>query len=189
MIRKTFLSAAVGAAMIMAPMATGQAAATTAPENPTTAATTVYYDDSGAPSYQSQIAQGVANWNNSVSNVQLVENASAATLDFYEGNDPNGSYAYTDGHGNGYIFLDHTQMGVYAPVRITAHETGHVLGLPDNYNGPCSELMSGGGPGPSCTNANPNADEIGRVNSLWANGRQGPGVFTRIAEPAVTAAF
>jgi snapalysin len=45
-----------------------------------------------------------------------------------------------------------------------------VLGLPDHYSGPCSELMSGGGPGPSCTNALPNSQERSRVNSLWANG-------------------
>ncbi len=188
MFRKTFLSAAVGAAMIMAPVATGLASAETT-ETPTVAAVTVYYDDSGAPSYQSQIAQGVANWNSTVSNVRLEENPSAATLDFREGDDPNGSYAYTDGHGNGYVFLDHTQMGVFAPVRITAHETGHVLGLPDNYSGPCSELMSGGGPGPSCTNATPNADEIGRVDTLWANGKQAPGAMKRIEEPTPAAAY
>lgn len=178
MFTKAFLSAAVGAAMITAPVATAQAGAETA-GNTTVAAVTVYYDDSGAPSYQSQIAQGVANWNGAVTNVRLAENPSAATLDFREGNDPNGSYAYTDGHGNGYIFLDHAQMGVYAPVRVAAHETGHVLGLPDNYSGPCSELMSGGGPGPSCTNAIPDADEIGRVDSLWANGKKTPGALTR----------
>ena len=190
MFKKTFLSVAVGAAMIIAPLTAGQAAAS--PDtagDPTVAAVTVYYNASGAPSYQNQIAQGVANWNNTVSNVQLVENPSAASLDFYEGNDPSGSYAYTDGHGNGYIFLDHTQMGQYSQVRITAHETGHVLGLPDNYPGPCSELMSGGGPGPSCQNASPNADEVGRVNQLWANGKQARGEMKRIDEPSLVGAY
>ncbi|BBJ41038.1 hypothetical protein SSPO_037560 [Streptomyces antimycoticus] len=45
-----------------------------------------------------------------------------------------------------------------------------MLGLPDHYEGPCSELMSGGGPGPSCTNSQPDQAEISRVNQLWANG-------------------
>ncbi|MEV0283421.1 snapalysin family zinc-dependent metalloprotease [Kribbella sp. NPDC050820] len=45
-----------------------------------------------------------------------------------------------------------------------------MLGLPDHYSGPCSELMSGGGPGPSCTNAYPDANERARVDQLWANG-------------------
>jgi M6 family metalloprotease-like protein len=71
---------------------------------------------------------------------------------------------------NGYIFLDYRQNQQYDSTRVTAHETGHVLGLPDHYQGPCSELMSGGGPGPSCTNAVPNATERSRVNRLWANG-------------------
>jgi len=45
-----------------------------------------------------------------------------------------------------------------------------VLGLPDHYSGPCSELMSGGGPGPSCTNPYPDSTERSKVNQLWANG-------------------
>ena len=55
-----------------------------------------------------------------------------SNYDFYytEGNDPRGSYASTDGHGSGYIFLDYAQAQQYNPTRITAHETGHVLGLP-----------------------------------------------------------
>ncbi|TDV53897.1 snapalysin family zinc-dependent metalloprotease [Actinophytocola oryzae] len=177
MIRKTFVSVAAGAALVVAPMVatTVPAAADVTPQ-----AVTVYYDASGAPSFASQIAAGVANWNSSVSNVQLVENPSAATLDFYEGSDPSGSYAYTDGHGNGYVFIDYTQAEQYYTIRITAHETGHVLGLPDHYEGPCSELMSGGGPGPSCTNAYPDDNEQAQVEQLWANGKRSRGVMERI---------
>ncbi|TDD54916.1 snapalysin [Kribbella antibiotica] len=123
-----------------------------------------------APTFASQIASSTQIWNSSVSNVQLVEGSS---YDFYytEGNDSRGSYASTDGHGSGYVFLDYAQAQEYDSTRITAHETGHVLGLPDHYSGPCSELMSGGGPGPSCTNPNPDATERASVNGLWANGK------------------
>jgi snapalysin len=190
MIRKTFLSVAAGAALVVAPITAGPAAAAPVTgDDVTPAAVTVYYDASGAPSYASQIRAGAANWNASVGNVRLVENPSAATLDFYEGSDPSGSYAYTDGHGNGYIFLDHTQMGQYAQVRITAHETGHALGLPDNYSGPCSELMSGGGPGTSCTNAHPNGAEASRVEQLWSGGERTRGELRRIGEEVPAAAF
>ncbi|WP_128377601.1 snapalysin [Streptomyces cavernae] len=140
--------------------------------NPTgTAAVTVVYDASRAPSFSSVIARSTQIWNSSVGNVKL-QAGSAANADFSyrEGNDPRGSYASTDGHGSGYIFLDHAQNQQYDSTRVTAHETGHVLGLPDHYSGPCSELMSGGGPGPSCRNANPNAAERSRVERLWANG-------------------
>ncbi|MGH3312590.1 MAG: snapalysin [Streptomyces sp.] len=130
---------------------------------------TVNYDASGAPSFASEIANSTAVWNSSVSNVQLAEGG-GASFDYREGNDPRGSYASTDGHGRGYIFLDYAQSQQYDSDRITSHETGHVLGLPDHYEGPCSELMSGGGPGPSCTNDRPDANESARVNQLWANG-------------------
>ncbi|WP_181767439.1 snapalysin [Streptomyces albidus (ex Kaewkla and Franco 2022)] len=132
-------------------------------------AVTVNYDASGAPTFAGQIAQSTATWNAAVSNVQLAEGG-GASFDYREGNDPRGSYASTDGHGSGYIFLDYAQNEEYDSNRVVAHETGHVLGLPDHYEGPCSELMSGGGPGPSCTNAVPDGNESAQVQSLWANG-------------------
>ena len=132
-----------------------------------TAVTVTYAVD--APTFASQISSSTQIWNSSVSNVKLVE---GSNYDFYytEGNDPRGSYASTDGHGGGYIFIDYAQSQQYDKTRIVAHETGHVLGLPDHYSGPCSELMSGGGPGPSCTNPYPDSTERSKVNQLWANG-------------------
>lgn len=139
-------------------------------EQPGFQSVTVYYNDSNAPSFQSQIAQSTSIWNGSVSNVRLAETSGTGDFAYYEGNDSRGSYASTDGHGHGYIFLDYYQNQQYYSVRVVAHETGHVLGLADDYAGPCSELMSGGGPGTSCTNAYPDSWERSTVNSLWANG-------------------
>ncbi|WP_406289090.1 snapalysin [Embleya sp. NBC_00896] len=149
---------------VMKSVATKRAAA---PDS--TAAVTVVYSTANAPSFRTQIARSTQIWNSSVTNVRLQE-GSNADFSYYEGNSSRGSYASTDGHGNGYIFLDYRQNQQYNSTRVTAHETGHVLGLPDHYSGPCSELMSGGGPGTSCQNANPNAAERSRVNTLWRNG-------------------
>ncbi|MCQ9132157.1 snapalysin [Streptomyces hilarionis] len=138
--------------------------------NPGLRSVTVYYNASQAPSFRSQISSAASVWNSSVSNVKLQSTSGGADFSYYEGNDSRGSYASTNGHGSGYIFLDYAQNRQYDSVRVAAHETGHVLGLPDHYSGPCSELMSGGGPGTSCTNRYPNATERSRVNQLWANG-------------------
>lgn len=137
--------------------------------NPGALAVTVVYDASGAPSFAGEIASSTQIWNSSVANVQLQQGGNA-DFTYEEGNDPRGSYASTDGHGRGYIFLDYAQNQQYDSLRVTAHETGHVLGLPDNYTAPCSKLMSGGGPGPSCTNSQPDAAERSQVEGLWANG-------------------
>ncbi|MFI8102026.1 snapalysin [Streptomyces sp. NPDC086023] len=138
--------------------------------HPAAASVTVYYSTRNAPSFRTQIARSTQIWNGSVANVKLAESSSGYDFAYYEGNDSRGSYASTDGHGRGYIFLDYRQNQQYNSTRVTAHETGHVLGLPDHYSGPCSELMSGGGPGTSCTNAYPNSAERSRVDYLWRNG-------------------
>ncbi|MER7750961.1 snapalysin [Kitasatospora sp. NPDC097643] len=137
--------------------------------NPWLRTVVVTYDTANAPSFTNEIAQAAQIWNSSVRNVQLQESDSG-DFSYYEGDDSRGSYASTDGHGHGYIFLDYQQNQQYNSLRVTAHETGHVLGLPDHYSGPCSELMSGGGPGTSCTNPYPNSTERSRVNNLWVNG-------------------
>lgn len=159
-----------------------RALSTTTPNATRAATTTVYFSVASAPTYAATIRQGARVWNSSVSNVKLVERTSGASLTYREGNDSRGSYAYTDGRGSGYIFFDHTQMRQYNTLRVAAHETGHALGLPDTYSGPCSQLMSGGGPGTSCTNAYPNATEKNQVNRIWASG------FTRVASAAEPAA-
>ncbi|MBO2445666.1 snapalysin [Actinomadura barringtoniae] len=130
---------------------------------------TVTYDNQ-APTFSTSIANSTRIWNGAVHNVQLQESGGGGDFSYYEGNDPRGSYADTDGHGHGYIFLDYAQNQEYDSTRVAAHETGHALGLPDHYEGPCSELMSGGGPGPSCTNSQPDANERAQVDQLWANG-------------------
>ncbi|MET9322502.1 snapalysin [Streptomyces sp. NPDC003038] len=147
--------------------------------NPGALAVTVTYNTRNAPSFRTQIASSTRIWNSSVTNVKLQEVSSGGNFSYREGNDSRGSYASTDGHGRGYIFLDYRQNQIYNSTRVTSHETGHVLGLPDHYSGPCSELMSGGGPGTSCTNATPNSTERARVNQLWANGLVASGLGTK----------
>ncbi|MBD0676145.1 ABC transporter substrate-binding protein [Streptomyces sp. CBMA156] len=138
--------------------------------NPWLLSVTVTYDTANAPSFTSQISQAAQIWNGSVSGVRLQETGGNGDFSYYEGSDSRGSYASTDGHGHGYVFLDYQQNQQYSSLRVVAHETGHVLGLPDDYAGPCSELMSGGGPGPSCTNPYPDGNERSQVDYLWANG-------------------
>jgi snapalysin len=149
--------------------------------------TTLYYSSSGAGDYAGQIDQAAANWNTAVDDVRLVKGGtgstgSTATIVFHETDDGQGSYTTTDGHGHGAIYLDAQQVAEgYSVTRIAAHELGHNLGLPDDYSGPCSELMSGHGPGTSCTNALPSAAEAAQVERNFVNGFAPAGVLHRIA--------
>ncbi|HET6502243.1 MAG TPA: snapalysin family zinc-dependent metalloprotease [Amycolatopsis sp.] len=149
----------------------------------TTTVTTLYYSSTGAPDYVGQIDQAAANWNTAVDDVRLAKGTgTTATIVFHETNDGQGSYTTTDGHGHGSIYLDVQQVAEgYSVTRIAAHELGHNLGLPDDYSGPCAELMSGHGPGTSCTNAVPSAAEAAQVEQNFANGFASAGILRRIA--------
>lgn len=136
------------------------------------AVVTLTYDASQAGQWASAIAQGVQNWNSALHNVHLQPAASRASADFV--------YVATSGWpqttlgpifpgGRGEVELGQEALDEgYDATRIAAHETGHIFGLPDHYSGPCSELMSGHGPGTSCTNAKPSAAEAARVDRNYA---------------------
>jgi snapalysin len=172
MIKRIVAVAALVPAMLGA--SSGLAAAQSAPRT-TAAVVTLTYDASRAGSWAAAITQGVQNWNSAVHNVHLQPASSRATANFV--------YVATSGWpettlgpirpGGSKGEVDLGQEAVsegYDVTRIAAHETGHILGLLDHYSGPCSELMSGHGPGTSCTNAKPDAAEAAQVDRNYAAG-------------------
>jgi snapalysin len=157
------------AAVIAAVSVTAAMTATAAPASADTAvlARTVYYS---ASAYSSEAAQAAQIWSSRAPNVRMVRGASATIRIF--GTTGGGSRAYPCGLGCATIYIDSRDVAAgHSALRIVAHEIGHGLGLPDNYNGVCSYLMSGGSAGTSCRNANPNAQEAARVNQLFAGQR------------------
>ncbi len=164
----------VGLGLVLAAsgLAVGPAGAVPAAPQPAgakTEAVVVTYNDNAAPSFQADIAEASAVWNSSVGNVTFVETDGPADFSYYEGADQVADEYDTDGRGHGWIYLPTSLAGTH-PIRIITHILGHILGLPDHYSGPCSELMSGMGPGTSCSNVYPNAAERAMVDSLWATG-------------------
>ncbi|WP_199809974.1 snapalysin family zinc-dependent metalloprotease [Streptomyces sp. NRRL F-5126] len=143
------------------------------------AVVTLTYDASQAGQWAGAISQGAQNWNAAVHNVRLEPATSPGSANFV--------YVATSGwpqttlgpivpggrRGEVQLGQEAVDEG-YAMTRITAHETGHILGLPDDYSGPCSELMSGHGPGPSCTNAKPSAAEAAQVDRNYAGDAAAP---------------
>ncbi|WP_329113461.1 snapalysin family zinc-dependent metalloprotease [Streptomyces sp. NBC_01353] len=174
----TRLKAGTTAAAVVLATATAASAAAAPTSMPSTASAsavvTLRYDDSRAGGWEAAITAGVASWNANVANVKLVEAAPGTPAEIVivattgwpqatlgpvrPGRQVRvelGSQAVTQG---------------YDKTRITAHELGHSLGLPDTKPGPCSQLMSGSSAGTSCANAVPNATERARVESAYANG-------------------
>ncbi|MFE7115687.1 snapalysin family zinc-dependent metalloprotease [Streptomyces sp. NPDC057654] len=166
---------AVLTALIPALLSTTVGVASAAPApHADRAVVTLTYDDSRAGQWKDAVRQAVQIWNSAVHNVQLKPTSTPGSADYiYKAT--NGwpmttlGPIFPGGRGNVQLGQQAVDQG-YDVTRITAHETGHILGLRDTYNGPCSELMSGHGPGPSCKNAKPNAAEIARVDRNYASG-------------------
>jgi snapalysin len=145
-----------------------QFAATAASADPVPQAATVYYYAYG---YQSETAQAAQIWNGAVPNLNMVENGSAASITV-EATTGGGSRAYPCGLGCASIYIDSQDVAAgHMALRIVTHEIGHGHGLPDNYNGDCNILMSGGSAGTSCRNPYPSSGEAAEVNSYYSGGR------------------
>ena len=126
----------------------------------------LYYDASQAQEFIAVVNQGAQIWNSRATNVRLQPVPAGRTPNIRVYADNGWPRAYTTSLGNGrwYMGRQAVNQGYYQP-RIAAHEFGHLLGLPDRRTGLCSDLMSGSSAPVSCTNPNPNAQEVAAVNA------------------------
>jgi snapalysin len=166
---------AVLTALIPAMLSTtvGVASAHSAPDA-TRSVVILTNDASDAGPWAGTVTQAVQNWNDALHNVRLEPASSPGSADYlYEATSgwPQSTLGpiFPGGFGDVQLGQQAVNEG-HDMVRIAAHETGHILGLLDHYSGPCSELMSGHGPGTSCTNAKPNAAEAAQVDDNYAIG-------------------
>lgn len=136
------------------------------------AVVTITYSDARAGEFKSAVAQGVAVWNASVTNVRIQKAATGARADITVIADngwPRATLGPVRPGGSVTVWMGRQAVNEgYNAIRIAAHELGHSLGLPDVKPGPCSSLMSGSTGGVSCTNPNPNSSERSRVQSNYA---------------------
>jgi snapalysin len=148
-----------------------QLAGTPASAAPSTnAARILYYDASRAAEFVSVVHQGANNWNSRVTNVQLRPVTAGVRANITVIADNGWPRAVTTSLGNGRFYMGRQAVNQgYYPPRISAHEFGHLLGLPDRRTGRCTDLMSGSSAPTSCGNAFPNAAEAAEVNRNFAS--------------------
>ncbi|MEU0810756.1 MULTISPECIES: snapalysin family zinc-dependent metalloprotease [unclassified Streptomyces] len=138
------------------------------------AARVLTYDASQAAEFKDAVTKGAAIWNDSVANVDLKPVASGQRANIRIIADNGWPRTATSSLGSGTIYFGRQAVDEgYNTVRISSHEFGHILGLPDMKPGPCSSLMSGSTAGIPCTNPNPNAAEKAEVEDNFAGALTG----------------
>jgi snapalysin len=148
------------AALLLGPAVPAQAAA---------APRVVTYDVSRAAEFVAAVDQGAANWNARVTNVRLTRAAAGTRADIVVRAADGWPYAITRSLGRGEVSMGRQAVRErHSPVRIAAHEFGHLLGLPDDRTGRCADLMSGGSAPATCRNAFPNPTEAAKVQANFA---------------------
>ncbi|MFE3247575.1 snapalysin family zinc-dependent metalloprotease [Streptomyces sp. NPDC059209] len=170
------LTGALAAALaVTASLLGGQAvAAPTTDADGALAARVVTYDASGSAEFRSAVDRGAAIWNESVDAVELRPVASGQSANIRVLADNGWPRALTTSLGNGTVWIGRQAVNEgHNTIRISSHELGHILGLPDRKPGPCTSLMSGSSAGTSCTNAYPNAVEKAEVEGNFG-GRFSP---------------
>lgn len=164
----------------------GQAVAapsTTAPPevaDSAVAARVFTYDASGSAEFKSAVDRGAAIWNESVDAVELrpVATGQRANIRVLADNGWPRALPTTLGNGTVYIGRQAVDQG-YNTIRISSHELGHILGLPDRKPGPCSSLMSGSTAGTACTNPYPDTAEKAEVEDNFSSALAGTGGAAR----------
>ncbi|OWA00149.1 peptidase [Streptomyces sp. CS113] len=166
------------AALLSLPLLSGEAVAAGSPPHAAdspAAARVLTYDASGSAEFRSAVDRGAAIWNESVEGAELRPATAGQRANIRVLADDGWPRALTTSLGNGTVWIGRQAVDEgYDTVRISSHELGHILGLPDRKPGPCSSLMSGSSAGTACTNPYPNAAEKAEVEGNFGGAAGSP---------------